>query len=71
MDKTALRRALLVVLILSHKAQLSEAAMLLLVLQYIWVANSDICGPLLKSICPAVKQVMEDSTHLMRCYMKH
>lgn len=42
----------------------------LLVLQDIWVDNSDICGALLKSIFPSVKQVLEDSTHLMRRYMR-
>ena len=35
-----------------------------------WVDNSDICGDFLKSIFPTVKQVLEDTTHLMRRYMR-
>ena len=38
--------------------------------QYIWVDNSDICGSLLKRIFPTVREVLEDSTHLMRRYMR-
>ena len=39
------------------------------VVQYIWVDNSDIVGSVLKDIFPTAT-IMEDSTHLMRRYMK-
>ena len=32
--------------------------------------NSAVCGNLLKKIFPTVKIVLEDSTHLMRRYMR-
>lgn len=38
--------------------------------EYIWVDNSAMCGNLLKKIFPSVKMVLEDSTHLMRRYMR-
>lgn len=38
--------------------------------EHICADNSDVGGPLLKIISPTVKQVMEDSTHLMRPYMR-
>ena len=37
---------------------------------YIWVNYSAVCGNLLKKIFPTVKIVLEDSTHLMRRYMR-
>ncbi|EIE19667.1 hypothetical protein COCSUDRAFT_58410 [Coccomyxa subellipsoidea C-169] len=38
--------------------------------EYIWVDYSPVCGNLLKKIFPTVKIVLEDSTHLMRRYMR-
>ena len=38
--------------------------------EYIWVDNSDQSGQILQSIFPSVKRVLEDSTHLMRRYMR-
>ena len=38
-------------------------------MQYIWVDNSDISGPLLRRIFPGAL-VLEDSTHLIRRYMR-
>lgn len=38
--------------------------------EYIWVDNSAVCGNLLRNIFPSVKIVLEDTTHLMRRYMR-
>ena len=38
--------------------------------EYIWVDNSDQSGQILQGIFPTVKRVLEDSTHLMRRYMR-
>ena len=38
--------------------------------EYIWVDDSDQSGQILHNIFPSVKVVLEDSTHLMRRYMR-
>lgn len=38
--------------------------------EYIWVDNSDQSANILMEIFPTVKAVLEDSTHLMRRYMR-
>lgn len=38
--------------------------------EFIWVDNSDQSGQILQGIFPTVKRVLEDSTHLMRRYMR-
>lgn len=38
--------------------------------EYIWVDNSDQSANILCEIFPSVKGVLEDSTHLMRRYMR-
>ena len=38
--------------------------------EYIWVDNSGQCRHLLQELFPTVKRVLEDSTHLMRRYLR-